>query len=139
MNTVIQTFTGPLFALFLLGMFSERARGGPVLFGGCVGTVVALYLSQTKLWGELLGRLLGQGPIDLPGSGIGFIWPTVFGFAATWIVSYALSLVMPGRATEQQCELTWRNVMKRRETDDTTGAATVTTPVTPPPTAAAAP
>jgi SSS family transporter len=113
MNTVIQTFTGPLFALFLLGMFSERARGGPVLLGGCVGTLVALYLSQTKLWGELLGRLLGHDPIDLPGSGIGFVWPAVFGGVTVWLVGYLASVLLPGQPSEKQKAMTWRNVVRR--------------------------
>ncbi len=113
MNTVIQTFTGPLFALFLLGMFSERARGGPVLLGGWCGTLVAMYLSQTKLWGELLGRLLGQGHVMLPGEGIGFIWPTVFGGVTVLVVGWLASALLPGEVSEEQKAMTWWKVVRR--------------------------
>lgn len=112
MNTVIQTFTGPLFALFLLGMFSERARGGPVLAGGWAGTLVAMYLSQTKLWGDLLGRLVGQEHLTLPGEGIGFIWPTVFGGVTVLVVGWLASVLLPGTVSEEQKAMTWRNVVR---------------------------
>jgi SSS family transporter len=125
-QTVIQTFTGPLLALFLLGMFTRRAHGNAVIIGGTFGMLLALFIA--------LGRHIpfivrmeearwGIGAVVFYLNHIGFIWPTVFGFAATWIVSYALSLVMPDHQTEEQRHLTWRDVMKRRETDDVAGAA----------------
>ena len=140
-QTVIQTFTGPLLALFLLGMFTRRAHGNGVIVGGTIGMLLALFIALGRHVPFIVGLEDAAviGPVVHYLNHIGFIWPTVFGFAATWVIGYALSLVMPGRSSEAQQQLTWRNVMKRRETDDVAGAgaATVSTTVAPPATAAA--
>ena len=99
----IQTFTGPLLGLFLLGMFTRRAHASGVLIGGTIGLLFALWVAFF--------------------STIGFIWPTVFGCAATITLSYGLSLILPGTVSEAQRQLTWRNVMKLPETDDLAAAA----------------
>lgn len=98
-NKVIQSFTGPLLGIYLLGMFTQRARSGGVLAGGVTGTLVAIYVAFF--------------------STIGFIWPTVFGLIATLVPGYALSLFMPGSPSEAQRQLTWRNVMRRPLADET--------------------
>ena len=95
-NKGIQTFTGPLFGLFLLGMFSTKARGRGVFLGGVLGLATSLYVAF--------------------GTNIGFIWPTVFGLATTLIVGYAASLLVPGSAFTEP--LTWRNVMRRPLSED---------------------
>jgi SSS family transporter len=99
----IQTFTGPLLGLFLLGMFSRRTHAIGVLVGGVVGLTTALYVAF--------------------GTEIGFVWPTVFGWATTIAFGYVLSLILPGEASEHQRQLTWRNVMKMRETDEVAAEA----------------
>jgi SSS family transporter len=93
-NKVIQTFTGPILAIYLLGMFSRRARSYGVILGGAVGTVVALYVAFVS-------------------TGITFLWPTVFGFVATIVVGYVSSLFMPRPEGEKGLELTWRQVMRQ--------------------------
>ena len=102
----IQTFTGPLLGLFLIGMFTRRAHATRTLIGGTIGLFIALWVAFA--------------------STIGFIWPTVFGCGATLVLSYVLSLILPGRVSEQQRQLTWRNVMKLPETDDVATAAAAT-------------
>lgn len=90
--SVIQTFTGPLLGIYLLGMFSERTRSLGVLIGGIVGTGVSLYLAfYTKL---------------------GFVWPTVFGLIASLIIGYLASLLVPGTTSPEARQLTWRNVVR---------------------------
>jgi Na+/proline symporter len=109
---VIQTFTGPILAIYLLGMFSRRARSWGVMLGGIVGTGVALYIAFR---GESLG--------------ITFIWPTVFGLVATVVVGYLASLMLP-RPEGEDLALTWREVMRRPLPDDV-AEAPATAPATP--------
>ncbi|HEV2294782.1 MAG TPA: sodium/solute symporter [Tepidisphaeraceae bacterium] len=96
---VIQTFTGPILAIYLLGMFSRRARSYGVIVGGVLGTGVALYIAFVD-------------------TGITFVWPTVFGFVTTIVVGYAASLPLPRPEGEQGLELTWRRVMRKPLPDD---------------------
>ncbi|MEP6664161.1 MAG: hypothetical protein ABJC04_10905, partial [Verrucomicrobiota bacterium] len=96
-NSVIQTFTGPLLGIYLLGMFTERARSTGVLTGGIAGTAVSLYIAF--------------------GTQIGFIWPTVFGLITTLVVGYVTSLLTPGSHAKEARQLTWRNVMHSASTD----------------------
>lgn len=105
-NKVIQTFTGPLLGIYILGMFSRRARAGGVLIGGMLGTAVAIYIAFGN-------------------SGVAFQWPTVFGFVTTVVVGYLVSLAMPRNHLEQSAtELTWREVMRKPavETSDENAA-----------------
>jgi SSS family transporter len=89
---IIQSFTGPLLGVYLLGMFTRRANGQGVVVGGTLGTATSLYVAF--------------------GTDIGFIWPTVFGLVTTLVVSYVVSLVA-GPVSMQQQQLTWRNIMRR--------------------------
>ncbi|MBI3921586.1 MAG: sodium/solute symporter [Armatimonadetes bacterium] len=93
-NKVIQSFTGPLFGIYLLGMFSLRASSGGVLIGGLVGAAVSLYVAFF--------------------SGLSFLWPSAFALLATLIVGYTLSLCERPPAPNQ-VELTFRRVMNRPE------------------------
>ncbi len=102
---VIQTFTGPILAIYLLGMFSRRARSYGVMLGGVFGTAVALYIAFAD-------------------TGITFVWPTVFGFTTTMIVGYVASLPLPRPEGEEDLELTWRRVMSKPLPDDVAEAHT---------------
>jgi Na+/proline symporter len=93
-NKVIQLFTGPLFGIYLLGMFTRRARSGGVLAGGVMGTVMSVYIAFF--------------------SNLSFVWPTVFGLAATLTVGYGLALLV--RGGDDYIPLTWRDVMREPET-----------------------
>jgi len=90
---VVNAFTGPLFGIFLLAMFSRRASSAAVLAAGVMGAVMAYYVAYH--------------------SNIGFMWPSTFGLAATLLVGVALALVMPMRADDERRALTWRAVMAR--------------------------
>jgi solute:Na+ symporter, SSS family len=90
---VVNAFTGPLFGIFLLAMFSRRASSAAVLAAGVIGALTAYYVAYH--------------------SGIGFMWPSTFGLAATVAAGVALSAAIPMAATDERAALTWRAVMDR--------------------------
>jgi len=90
---VVNAFTGPLFGIFLLAMFSRRASSAAVLGAGVLGAFAAYYVAYY--------------------SGIGFMWPSTFGLAATLAAGALLSAVMPMAADDARGALTWRAVMHR--------------------------
>ena len=92
-NKLINAFTGPLFGIYLLAMFSRRATSGPVLAAGLVGSFTSYYVAY-------------QTPI-------GFMWPSTFGLAATLIVGSVWSAIAATRPTAEAMRLTWREVMER--------------------------
>ena len=91
---VVNAFTGPLFGLFLLAMFVARVRSVVALIAGAAGAFVAYYVAYH--------------------SGIGFMWPSTFGLAATLAAGALLSAVMPMASGDARGALTWRAVMNRR-------------------------
>jgi SSS family transporter len=90
-NKLINSFTGPLFGIYVLAMFVSRATSLAALAGGLAGAVVAYLVAYH--------------------SSIGFLWPSTFGLAATLLVGAALTLF--DRAPPPAEQLTWRAVMKR--------------------------
>ncbi|HEX6162031.1 MAG TPA: sodium/solute symporter [Vicinamibacterales bacterium] len=90
---VVNAFTGPLFGIFLLAMFSRRAGSVAVLAAGVIGAFTAYYVAYH--------------------SGIGFMWPSTFGLAATLATGALLSLAMPMSAGDARTSLTWKAVMTR--------------------------
>ena len=93
-NKLINSFTGPLFGIFLLAMFSQRATGAAALAGGTAGALSAYVVAF-------------QSPL-------GFLWPSTFGLVATLVVGGVVS-VLTGRASADSAALTWRAVMSRPE------------------------
>jgi SSS family transporter len=96
-NKLINAFTGPLFGIYLLAMFSRRATSGATLAGGLIGTFTSYYVAYR--------------------TAIGFMWPSTFGLAATLAAGWVLSVVMPARPSPEALRLTWREVMHRAEPD----------------------
>ncbi len=92
-NKLVNAFTGPLFGIFLLAMFSTRARSESALAGGLAGAVASYYVAYHTR--------------------IGFLWPSTFGLAATLAVGCALALLWPAPASAKGRDLTWRAVMQR--------------------------
>jgi len=90
-NKLINSFTGPLFGIFLLAMFSRRATSFGALAGGLAGAITAYVVAYQ--------------------STIGFLWPSTFGLAATLGVGLVCSLFTPPPVDIEQ--YTWRGVMRR--------------------------
>jgi sodium-coupled monocarboxylate transporter 8/12 len=102
---VIQTYTGPMLGIYLLGMFTRRANAAGALLGGILGTATGIYIAFFNKDASGHDR-------------IAFLWPTVFGFVITFVCGYLLSLVLGKNVSEQAKELTWTRVMKRALPDD---------------------
>jgi Na+/proline symporter len=91
MNKIIQLFTGPLFSIYLLGMFTRWARSWGVLIGGVVGTIVSIYVAFFTQ--------------------ISFLWPTFFGLMSSLVVGTIASLILS--RTPMSIGYTYREVMKK--------------------------
>jgi SSS family transporter len=90
-NKLVNAFTGPLFGIYLLAMFSRRATAVPVLIAGLAGSFTSYYVAYR--------------------TSIGFMWPSTFGLAATLLVGFALTAVLRTRPSEAALRLTWREVV----------------------------
>jgi SSS family transporter len=91
-NRLVNAFTGPLFGIYLLAMFSEASRGTGVLLAGVAGAGASYYVAYH--------------------SAIGFLWPSTFGLAATLIVGGLAALSWPESADAPGRKLTWRIVTR---------------------------
>lgn len=92
-NRLINSFSGPLFGIFLLAMFSSRTTSGPALAGGFAGALVSYYVAYL--------------------SNLSFLWPSTFGLAATLIVGLGCTLFVWHEPDEAPRRLTWQAVMRR--------------------------
>ena len=128
---VIQTYTGPMLAIYILGMFTRRANALGVLLGGIGGTAVALYVAFFCGYHDAAGKWHDY---------ITFLWPTVFGFVSTVLCGYVLSLVIGSAPSPRAKELNWFAVMKRPLPEGEGGRASTgpAFPVAPAPAAAPA-
>jgi len=92
-NKLVNAFTGPLFGIYLLAMFSAKARSEAALAGGIAGAAVSYYVAYH--------------------SGLSFLWPSTFGLAATLAVGGVLAWVWPAPLSAPGRALTWSAVMGR--------------------------
>ena len=92
-NKLVNAFSGPLFGIYVLAMFSRRTTAGPALIAGIAGSFTSYYVAYQTT--------------------IGFMWPSTFGLAATILVGIALSLATNARPTPAALMLTWREVTSR--------------------------
>jgi hypothetical protein len=93
-SKVINAFSGPLFGIYLLAMFSRRATSGAVLIAGLAGSLVSYYVAYH--------------------TAIGFLWPSTFGLAATVAIGAALGAIATAAAGAMPAHgqhLTWYAVM----------------------------
>ena len=94
-NKLINAFSGPLFGIYLLAMFSRGATSGAVLAGGLVGTFVSYYVAYH--------------------TAVSFLWPSAFGLAATVATAHVIARVHRAVGLEPSADgvhLTWYAVMR---------------------------
>ncbi len=101
---LINMFTGPLFGVFVLAMFSKRANPTGALVAGFIGFVIGSVLVFAKRWG-------------IDSLAVGVLWPAALSFFATLVLGYGLSLII-GKNSEGALEYTWRKVMKNYSLQD---------------------
>jgi SSS family transporter len=94
-NKLINAFSGPLFGIYILAMFSRRATAAGALVAGVVGSLTSYYVAYM--------------------SHIGFMWPATLGCAATVAVGLVSSIVVPGAPSAGALQLTWWSVMAMPE------------------------
>ena len=90
-NKVIQTFTGPVLAIFWLGMFTHRANGCSAFLAGVVGTIVGVYVAFF--------------------SSLSFIWPSTFAFVSALLVGYFVGWLSP--VTQNARDWNWFQITRR--------------------------
>jgi SSS family transporter len=90
-NKLINAFTGPLFGIFVLAMFTTRVGALAVLAGGMAGAIASYGVAYH--------------------SPIGFLWPSTFGLVTTILVAAAVALAR--RDAPNTEALTWWAVMKQ--------------------------
>ena len=105
-NKLINSFTGPILGIFLLGMFTRRANARSVLIGGTTGVLVTLFVAfQAQIYG-----LLNIQADEF----ISFLWPSTFGFVATFLIGYGSSFVTGDAGSEKAREWNWFTVTSRK-------------------------
>ena len=92
-NRVLGAFGGPLFGIFLLGMFVKGATTRGVLLGGLVGVSFNCYVAFAV-------------------RELNFLWPYLIGVLVTLIAGYLTSRILPSPEANQ-APLTWRRVMSQ--------------------------
>ena len=104
-NKIINSFTGAILGIFLLGMFTRRANSFSVFLGGILGTLMAIYVI---FWSSPeLTAYLGITNLFPSGEPISFLWPSTFGFVTTLLVGYLASLVTSHSKEEIEAGNTW--------------------------------
>jgi len=95
---LINMFAGPLFGIFVLGMFTKRATAPAVLIAGFIGFVLGSLAAFSKF-------------IDVPWFKVGVLWPATIAFTTTIILGSILSFFL-GRKNPEANRWTWHGVMK---------------------------
>jgi len=90
-NKLVNAFSGPLFGIYILAMFSRRVTSTPALVAGIAGTITSYLVAYH--------------------SSIGFMWPSTFGLVATLIVGAVLAALMAERPSAEAVRLVWASVV----------------------------
>jgi SSS family transporter len=91
-NKLINSFSGPLFGIFVLAMFNHRAGSAAALIGGVIGAITSYLVAYQ--------------------SSYSFLWPSTFGFAATVLTGSVMAFIIRDKG---KTEWTWHAVMQRPE------------------------
>lgn len=101
MVSVVNTFGGPLLAIFLLGIFTRRVNGRAALVALVAGTLFTLWLTAANQYPSL--AFLWPFAQRISG-----IWPLVFSVPATLLLGYLLSFVLGRPKTRDELRgLVW--------------------------------
>lgn len=95
MIAIINTFGGPLLAIFILGMFTRVTSGRSALVALLVGTLFTLWIMASNSYASLAHLW----PFA---EKLGSIWPVIFGFGFTILVGTVGGLILGGRKTDSE-------------------------------------
>jgi Na+/proline symporter len=95
MISVVNTFGGPLLAIFLLGIFTRRATAPAVLSALVAGVLLTLWLTAANQYAAL--AFLWPFPQKLAST-----WPLIFGVLFTLAVGYLLSFFVGRGKTKEE-------------------------------------
>lgn len=84
---MVNIFSGPILGVYLLGMFVKRSEARSAWAGGITGALVGLYVA---FW-----------------SSLGFLWPAPFGWGATLLIGWVVSLFTGRPGSEKASRWTW--------------------------------
>ena len=96
---LINMFAGPLFGVFILGMFTKRANAASVLIAGLAGALVGILTVFAK-------------PFGLEMFTVGKLWPLILSFLVTYGLGYGLGFLV-GYNQKERLEWTWGKIMAR--------------------------
>ena len=95
---LINMFTGPLFGVFLLGMFTKRTTSSAALIAGFVGFVMGSLMVFAK-------------KLSIDALAVGVLWPAAISFFITIVLGYGLSFFI-GKNDEKSLNYTRRKIMQ---------------------------
>jgi len=94
---LINMFTGPLFGVFVLALFTKHATASATLIAGFTGFVMGSLMVFAKI-------------LSIDALAVGVLWPAAVSFVVTVVLGFALSYVM-GKNSDEAHTYTWRAVM----------------------------
>jgi len=95
MIAIVNTFGGPLFAIFMLGMFTRVTTGRSALLALLAGTFFTLWMMAANTYESL--AFLWPWNETIAG-----IWPLIFGFSFTVIVGLLGGLLLGGHKSRSE-------------------------------------
>lgn len=113
-NKILGAFFGPLFGIFVLGMFVRRCRSVDALVGAFAGLCASCFVSffsAIPVLQSLGGSLFGDGFVDFF-MHLSWTWPAPTGITTAVLAGALSSFVLPGRRQEEP--LTFAEVMRRK-------------------------
>lgn len=119
-NKLIGAFFGPLFGIFVLGMFSRKTHSSGVIAGALAGlacSCFASFFSELPWLQSVSGRLFGPEFVHFF-KNLSWQWPSPIGVTVTLMTGYLASRLLSSDHSEQDA-LTFAEVMKRPARDQT--------------------
>lgn len=113
-NKILGAFFGPLFGIFVLGMFFRRTHSVGVVIGSVLGLMsscFASFFSELPWLQSICGHLFGDKFVHLFAN-LSWLWPSPIGITVTLITGYLASRLIRFRGNGET-PLTFREVMKR--------------------------
>jgi hypothetical protein len=95
MIAIVNTFGGPLLAVFLLGVFTRRTTSRAALLALLLGTLVTIWMMAANTYDRLVW--MWPFPTRLAGP-----WTLVFSVLITWLLGYGISFFSGSRKNREE-------------------------------------